>query len=308
MKTDIAEMFSHDFADFILSPADLVGRAFRLTRKDWKTLVRVSAVPAFVYVFSYSMVGWLTSHSSIGVPNIVALLVFDFFVAVGSGFALRVIQFALVSLLLGQYSGLEIALIESRKKIWFLFWISLPAMLIDVAIFVAVALSLWLMVPGYAGGKNTIVAGVGAILYFGLILMSVPLSCLILLNLFFIVILIAERLSVRECFIRFRNLCANTNALGYMACFFSLFALVSFALDMCTTLATAMNLSGTLPSGVTKEILKIAELLLRCAILMPFSAFLTGAAAAGCVGLYKQLTMKLEGADLIKKLDMAKHS
>jgi hypothetical protein len=308
MKTDTAEMFSQDFADCILSPADIVSRAYRITRKDWKVLALVSAIPAFVYIFSYSMVGWLAVHSGIGVSNIVALLVIDLFVAVGSGIALRVIQFALVSLLLGQYPSLQIALTESGKKIWLIFWISLPSGLVDVAVFILCALSVWLMVPGLAGGKNTIVAGVGAIIYCGLVLITVPFNCLMLLNLFFICILIAERLSVRKCFIRFINFCASADALGYMACFFSLFAIVSFSVDMCTALLTTVNLSGMLPPGVTKEISKTVELLLNCALSMPFNAFLTGAAAAGCAGLYSQLTMKLEGADLVTSLDLLKHS
>jgi hypothetical protein len=139
-----------------------------------------------------------------------------------------------------------------------------------------------------------------------LIFISVPLTCLSLLNLFFIVILIEERLSVQDGFVRFTRLCANANVMGYMAGFFALFALVSLMLELCTLLSSAINFSNSLPSGALKELFRDAESLLRCVISMPVYAFVTGAGAAGCAGLYTQLIMKLEGADLVKNLAQVK--
>jgi hypothetical protein len=198
-----------------VTAADVVGRAFRITRLNWWPLIRLFAVPSFLYSLAGSCVSWLGKHTELGVGIFIVGAAVDVILLVVSRCWVYELTYALLLVICGHIGGIDLARREAAKKRALILLLISPIVMADVGILVIFAVSEWISgLPGIDHKSHVLQS---SIVMGGAILVSMPLECLALLLALFVAILVAERLKMLECCVRSAYLVWH--AVGYVSAY-----------------------------------------------------------------------------------------
>lgn len=286
-----------EIPDIQLTAGDLVGRIVRIVRRNWFPLLKFFLGPMIWYQVSYECMWWDPDRYDSNLPAtisfwIVALGVIFNFLAL---WELELRKFALLLLLAKKAPNFEDALRKAQKKMWLILILAVPIFLAEAATDVLsfftskladaaehlsfhdplMLWSFWLSVAEFA--------------------LLLPFLWIGMINAFYIAILIFEDLSITKAFARFWTLLSQS--FSYVSMYMVLMGCV-FAPAL-SLLAILVPIAIFLPQNTFRFFLSAITTTI---LLTPVDAFWAIAIAIGGAMLYKQLTAKLEGRDLLDKL------
>ncbi|MCC7529986.1 MAG: hypothetical protein IT342_15790 [Candidatus Melainabacteria bacterium] len=286
-----------ELPDRPLTSADVVGRAVRITRLNWLQLTLFFVGPILVYELSTTCIWWNPARYGSNVPASVSFWI----VALGIVFnglsiwELAIRRLALVLFLFGTAPNLVQALAKARTKTVLVLILSIPLFFAELV----------MNTISYATSKITEAAGsaslhdplmvVGAWLTAAELLLILPFLAIMILNIFFVTILVYEELTIMKTGRRFCELFFQD--FRYIALFMTLISCVFF-----TSIALAgivLPIEILMPPSAFKF---LALSMATTVILTPVDTFLEATATVGGALLYKQVTARLEGRDLLERL------
>jgi len=286
-----------EIPDEPLTASDLVGRAIRIARLNWLPMIRFQIVPMIVYWAAFFCMCWDPDTYDRNFPANVSFWIITLGLIVNylSIWELAIRKFALLLFLANAAETLEEALRKAQKKMWMILFLAQPVFFTEAS----------LDVLSFVSSKIGKVAS-GGDLHSPLMLMSVFLSAvefafllpfiwIIVLNLFYLTILVFEKTSLKQAFVRFCTLLYQDK--GYAFVYSTVMACIFFATIAPTLVAVPLEL--ILPQNALKYlIIAVASSIL----IVPIDTFLNVAVTIGGALLYKQVCARLEGQDLLDKL------
>jgi hypothetical protein len=288
-----------------ITPADLVGRAFRITRLNWRVLIRLFIVPSFLYGLSDFCADWIGEHTSVGPKMMVATGLFSLVLLFVSRCWIYERTYGLLLVLNGDKDDFDSALKEATAKRPMILFLILPILLADIGLLILTAVAAWLTqasdIGRSASSRHDLLGG---LLYGFQILVGFPLECLSLLCVLFFATLIAEKLTLLGCCKRSAWLLWQ--GAGYVSIYFVLFTILYYALSLPIGVLACLYPLAEALSGSVKEFATASAMLLECCLMAPLDAFVFAATAVGSAALYGQLTMRLEFRDVLHRLSLIK--
>jgi hypothetical protein len=286
-----------EIPDGPLTAADLVGRAVRIVRRNWFPLLRFFLGPMIWYQVSYECMWWDPDRYDSNLSGavsfwIVALGVIFNFLAL---WELELRKFALLLFLAKKSPNLEDALKKAQKKMWLILFLAVPIFAAEAGTDVLAFFTTKLAEAAEHMSIHDPLMLWSFWLTAAEFMLLVPLLWIGMLNAFYIAILIFEDLTISKACARFWTLLSQS--FSYTSMYMVLMGCV-FAPAL-SLLALLMPIVIFLPQNTFRFLLSaIATTIL----LTPVDAFWAIAVAIGGAILYKQLTAKLEGRDLLDKL------
>jgi hypothetical protein len=297
----------------ILTAADLVGRAFRETRLNWRPLLHMFWAPCLVNNLSDEISFWIMYYwkEQQHIPILVALTVFGMGVSIWSRVIIALRTFALFLQVSNRYDPNEASL-AAKRNLGIIVVAMLPTIFVDLLLclmfFAAVAffdfgtvglnatLNDSFTESIYEEGQNFL----SILLYAVLLLACLPYAALCIVNAFFAAIVAREKFSIarsieRFCFIVMR-------APRYVFTFLVLATWSYLGLGLIYMMSVLVS-PEEIFSGTTREIVRLSWDIIRASLFSPFSAWWFASLALGGMFLYDQLCFKLEAPDVSKMLD-----
>lgn len=294
-------MLSNDqfeIPDTPLTAADLVGRVVRIVRRNWLPLLKFFLLPMIWYQVSYECMWWDPDRYDSNIPAavsfwIVALgVIFNFL----SLWELELRKFAVLLFLAGKVPNLEDALKKAQKKMWLVLLLAVPIFVAEAGTDVLAFFTTKLAESAEHMSFHDPLMLWSFWLTAAEIMLLMPLLWIGMLNAFYIAILIFEDLSIPKACARFLHLFSK--GFAYISMYMVLMGCV-FAPAL-SLLALLMPIVIFLPQN---EIRFLISAIATTVLLTPVDAFWAISVAIGGALLYKQLTAKLEGRDLLIKLE-----
>lgn len=283
-----------------LTAADLVGRAFRIGRLEWRTLLVPFFVPSFFYVAGYAYGSWAVGHAGYPSAVILNLILVALCVVVKARVDVSVVSYAVIDVLIGVAPNFAEAKRNAGQKWPMITLLMIPSTLSDALLLVLtlVAGNRFAMLPATPGFD--VETWITLALACCIVAAALPGVTLYVINTSFVATYAAEDRSIlralRRCFVL---------ASGYWHYIFIFFLLSSLALFCIEGAAGFTLLISWIPdrfSGYTKEIVTFAIETICCLVQAPLYALIFLITAVCGALLYSQLKMRLECSDLRDQL------
>jgi hypothetical protein len=286
-----------------LTPADLIGRAIRITRLHWRGTMKLFFFPAFINTLSLGIFYWISSHTNSHFPNqLLAILGVTALLAnITSRFSIGSRTFALQTLLSGQTADIGSAMQLAKQRLPIILLITLPMVVIDLAVAASMVFSTILIERAQLGSDDAHVQGVvGTVLLAVYFWLSFPDIAFCILNGFFSATLVDEKLSFWATVKRFFSFVGKSP--GFMLIFVMVSTGVYFIAAVAANIIGWFSLIPELFTGSFKIGLEIVISLFEAVLMAPFSAmwFASMAITGSCLHQYLRAT--LEGTDLRNRL------
>jgi len=289
-----------DIPDDLLTDADIVGRAIRLARANWWPLIKFFLPPAVLYWFSSSLITCDYIDSGIDLPaglvywSIVVGFTLNFF----SLWEWGVRRFALIHCITKSTNDLNASMQIARQKFLLCLVLMFPVLLSEAFLDVLLLVSATFEKLGHSASAAELDPAnlvAGALYIFGM-MATFPIGLILNCSIFYLVIVVIE----------------NASLLKASARFFEMLFLQFKYVMVFATLISAIAVVTLVPVGIVIGICQlipkspfkiIAEIVLGTLLYPPFDAFLSAAAAIGAVCLYRQVCARVEGQDILNKLE-----
>lgn len=307
-EADKVKLIQFELPSNSLSMGDLVGRAARFARINYKLVLELYLIPMSVYVLCWEVLLWMADHlwAPVGEVNstfsldLKVLLVFACFMVIWFCiWWLRVKALTLWFLMTGAETSLTSA--AKRARDLRMLWIYLPTVFIELT--EAAWSTIITIFISQADSTKSISAALQMTgFYFAiLILWLLPFRMLATLNLFPAYHILVSEQSVSKGFAKFWFYCRQAP----LTLFFAIFAVVIVidSLELPILLPTAIGGALQLTNTLNKDLLDWLELIPRLVLEILIGVASSAVFAAFTVLLDNELKIKLEGRDVTSILD-----
>lgn len=284
----------------LLTDADIAGRAVRIARINWLPLVKFFLPQAIAYSIGTTLLLADFSDSGFDLPDSVTYwsIIAGFTLMLFSLWEWSIRCFALIHFAARGESNLSNSLEYARKHMWRCLFITIPVYVSEVLIFgMLVVSTMFEKLSGAVQRTEVDSAGmIGGALAFIPLILTIPLAAILIANVFYLSIIVIEKLSLlRACGRFFQLIFQHFKYFCVFTCLLSAISVLS---------QVPLGVLGSLSLLIPKSPFKmIVDFVFSLVFFPPVDAFISSATAIGAVLLYKQLCNRLEGRDIIEKLD-----
>lgn len=289
-----------------LTMGDLVGRAARFVRVNYRLVFELFLIPMIVYILCWELLLWLADHlwaplggnTEFALDIRLAIVLFCFLAIWFCIWWLRVKVLALWLLM----TGFETSVIAANKRARDLrmFWIFLPTVFIELT---EAAWSTLLMIFISQSDSKSLSAALQITgLYFGmLILWILPFRMFATFNLYPAYNALVSEQSLGKGFGKFWFYCTRAP----LTLFFATLALVLVidSLELPIMLPSAVGGALQLSHAFNKDVIEWVELIPRLVMEIVIGVVSSGICSAFAVLLDNDLKIKLEGRDVTSTLE-----
>ena len=295
-----------EFPKLLLTPADLVGKALRTTRLEWRALLTLLWVPTLINNLAEEPANWITSYwkTEANLLMLIGMAVIGVLVSVISRVFVAVRTFALL-LMLQRPGNRESAVAAARRQLGTVIVVTLPVILADLAFYlILIGVSFFFdfaYMEAADAGTETAKALVALVVYLSLFGLFIPYFMFCFCNASFAAIVVSERFSIRKSMSRFWYFV--TRSPGYLfSCL--LVSGVTYILLGYVYIGLSMILSpGGFFVGPSKDLVKIVWGLISGVLFSPLAVFWFASTTILGALLNDQLRMRLDAPDLSKMID-----
>lgn len=286
--------------DDALTVGDIVGRAIRIARLNWLPLIQFFLIPTFINDFASTLLTWepQTIDPNVSPTLCYWIVVSSFIVICLSTWELGIRRFALLVFIADGTISLENALRIARQKMMLVLLLITPVMIAEIAtsgFFLAMQLITDAMPR--TDLPEPMHAYIILFMLFLMLVFTLPTLSVWIINTFFLSILVYEKASLKNTIARFYDL-----ALPLFRYFISYTTLMGFAYVAVffPSIVTAC-ISFFLPKSIVSS---LVEYTLTSVFETPIYCFLSAAITIGSACIYKQISARLEGKDILDKLKL----
>jgi hypothetical protein len=257
-------------------------------------------MPAIIYCLPLYYAPWLCerAQSQNSVATWCAIACVPVLCAARFEIAFR--YYALFLILAGKCKTIETAFAQSRSKRLLIYGLALPIVFADCSVLTTACLAVILTRMGVHNGAQNVETIMGGVLWIITILSCFVISCIAVANATFVAILVAEDLSVKQCCTRLIDLIRQQPR--YVFTYIAIFCLVDFALQSSMAVLMFLHYTIYLFKGNVREMVTGVMYCVESVLNSPMYALVFAASTVGTMGLYRQLTYRVEGQDIIERL------
>lgn len=285
--------------------ADLVGRAFKITRQHWRTCLFLFMVPAFINNLASEVIYWVCEHLWSGYPE--ALLSSMLALAVVADVVSKVVigqrMLALQYFVSEQAADLRDGVDMAAKK-WLLAAVLMLPVIVGDLIVTSVAAGCGAIVESVERHVNLLPSGiaevVGLVLMVLYMLLSFPYLMGCSLNAFFMAIMVCEKLSLWRAMKRFLHLVFSPT--GGLVPFVILLTVVYYLLSVPVGAIQSLEAFADLLKDGAREVAGVGCAFIDACFLTPIAALYFSSLAIAGVLLHYYLRVDLEGEDLKEQM------
>lgn len=288
-----------DLPDKLLTAGDVVGRAVRIARQNWLVLGKFFLLPTMIYWLAVPCAFWDASAYTNNFPSNVSfwIIVFGFIMIFLSMWEVAVKKFALIYYMAGAAPNLDEALKKAQKKMWTVLVLTIPVFIFEtIENFLAVISTKLSAISGHEK-----VSEVFAFFELWLIgaefLLLLPFLLVIVLNAYYIAFMIFENSSIAKACSRFLSLTLEDWL--YVFITLSLMCLVYFCAG--APILGIMAFEAFLPRDALWYFVGGT---VSAVIAGPLDGFMSAVLTICGALLYKQVSARREGRDLLDKLQL----
>lgn len=307
MPIEKKKTIQFDLPDSSLTIGDLVGRAARFVRANFRLIFELYLIPMTVYVFFWELLFWISNHlfaSVTGDSNpaldprvfLLGLCILSIWFCI---WWLRVKTLALWLLMTNSEDSVESAL--KRARDYRMFWIYLPTVFIELTEAVWSTLLLIFMSQAETSKSATAALQITGMYFAVLILWVLPFRMLTTLNLFPAYNILVSEQSIGKGFAKFWFYCRRAPLTLLFATVAVVIVLNSIELPslLPSTIAGALQASQIM----SKDLVEWLELMPRLVIESLIGVLTAGICATFIVLVDNQLKIELEGQDVTARLE-----
>jgi hypothetical protein len=305
-KPKLPALIEFEFPDISLSIGDIVSRAARFVRTNYKLVYRLYLVPTSIYVICWELMLWLAEHAWMPMHTKVSNSAFDislagivvcFLLIWFCVWWLRTQALTLWLLMSGAETSLESAVKRSRD--FRMLWIYFPTLIIEL-VEAAWSTVLMIFISQAEASKSTTQVLQAAGLYFALLIVwTVPFRMLAILNLFPAYNLLVTESSIGKGFKKFFFYCQNAPLTIFYAT--AATAIVVNCLELPITIPTAIG-GAFQASGLDQAMIEWFTLVPRLVMEIAIGAVSTAMCTVIAVLLDNELQVRLQGRDVVDRL------
>lgn len=294
MKTKILKI---EIPDDPLTASDLVGRAVRIARLNWQPLIRFQIVPMTVYWAAFFCMAWDPDTYDRNFPANVSFWIIALGLIVNylSIWELAIRKFALLLFLSNAAETLDDARRKAQKRMWIILFLAQPVVFAEAFLDILSFISSKIGKAASGANPHNPLMLTSVFLSASEFAFLLPFLLIIVLNLFFLTILVFEHISVKRTFFRFCTLLYQDKL--YVFTYSMIMACIFFATIGPTLVAVPLEI--ILPQCALKYVIIAAT---SSILTVPIDSFLNSTVTIGSALLYKQVCARLEGQDLLDKL------
>lgn len=278
-----------------LTAGDIVGKAFRIARLNWRVLFQLYLLPNLCALLGSDAIFWAAEKEYVPRPIAYGVIAAGAMLMFFAIWEISVRKQALLNLLAQDKFDLKECLIEAKKNSLKILVMISPVMMIEFLTNggTLIALILLKQASGEGMGRETN-ATIGLVILGFLLLSIIPSTILSVSNTFFLTIYANERQGIWATLMRLFNLAKRELVL----CF--IYVLLMVAACMIIILATFIEMPfELLPKS---WLIDIGALVTGLIFVGPIQAFFTAGNTIGSAMLYKQICARHDGSDLIERL------
>ncbi|MBC8000885.1 MAG: hypothetical protein IAF58_23260 [Leptolyngbya sp.] len=280
-----------------LTAGDIVGKAFRIARLNWRVFFQIFLLPNLCALLGSDAIFWAAEKEYVPRPiayGVIAASAMLMFFAV---WEIAVRKQALLNLIAQDKFDLRECLVEAKKNSAKILVMISPVIMIEFLTNGGTLIALIFLKQASGEGIGREANATIGMVILGLLLLSIiPSTILSVSNTFFLTIYANEQQGIWATLVRFFNLVKQELVL----CF--IYVLLMVAACMIIILATFIEMPFEwLPKSWLTD---FGALLTGLIFVGPIQAFFTAATTVGSAMLYKQIRARHDGSDLIERLSM----
>lgn len=304
LTPETARVASLPLPDSPSTVGDIVGRSFRATRLNFGWLLRLLLIPALINALSWEAVFYSFDHLADGAHTELFAGAIGLCLAsmILSDWELAVRKFAILTLIARPGSSLPGAMIEAGSNRWRILVLFLPTVALDVTIMLVFGVMTSVMSYAQKYGASADQGGLIALVMLGAIFASMlPYALVCLLNNIVAAIVATDRLSIFAGVLRFFYVPFAAPLLMLFCC--ALFGTVYSVFQIPFTLPAWLQALPELFAGTAKEVVELIVGLIQAALVALETVLWTASLSIGSAYIYNEFRMRLEGADISRRLD-----